>query len=304
MLFFIGIISNLSFSQQGSFETEEVAISKFIDGTLLTPTIDGAVLAIIIADSGPIDRDGNQDFQKSGTLKKLAIALSNDGISTFRYDKRIVKQIRKGNFNSNIKFDDFVSDAKDIISYFKNKKRYQKIVIIGHGQGSLVGMLASKDMADSFISIAGSGKTIDALILEQVELTAPMFTEDTKRIITTLQNGKTTNQYPKALGSMFDLSVQPFMMSWMAHDPIKIIEALKIPVLIINGTNDFQVTSEETQKLKDAAQNAEIKFINNMNHVLFEIENDDQENAKSYNDSSRSISQELVSSIITFIKNK
>ena len=56
---------------------------------------------------------------KNNSLKKLAEGLTNKGIATFRYDKRIVKQILKNKVDPNITFDDFVTDAKSVIDYFK-----------------------------------------------------------------------------------------------------------------------------------------------------------------------------------------
>lgn len=299
---FLVFISFATFAQETSYTSVDIPISKFIDGTLLKPNEGSSALAIIIADSGPIDRDGNQDFQKTNNLKKLAAGLTNSGIATFRYDKRIVKQLRRGNLDPNIKFDNFVNDAIDVIDYFRKQNDYKKIYIIGHSQGSLIGMMAAKEKADGFISIAGAGKSIDAVILEQVELTAPMFTEDTKRIVAVLKDGKTTNEYPQALGSIFDLSVQPFMASWMKYNPIEEIVKLDMPILVINGTKDLQVSVEEANSLNEAAKESELKFIEKMNHVLFIIEGDDQENAKSYNDRAGKVSEELIRAIVTFIK--
>lgn len=290
------------FAQETTYTSNDISISKFIDGTLLKPREGSSILAIIIADSGPIDRDGNQDFQKTNNLKKLAVALTNNGIATFRFDKRIVKQLRRGNIDPNIKFDDFVSDATDVIDYFKKQNLYKKIYVIGHSQGSLIGMMSAKGKADGFISLAGASKTIDAVILEQVELTAPMFTEETKQIVAVLKEGKTTKTYPKALSSIFDISVQPFMASWMKYDPIKEIEKLNMPTLIVNGTKDLQVSTEEGSALKNAAQNSELKLIEKMNHVLFIIEGDEQENSKSYNNYAGKVSEELIDTIVKFIK--
>ncbi len=300
--FFLICTSAACLSQDVIFTSVDIPVTKFIDGTLLTPNNGSSSLAIIISDSGPIDRDGNQDFQKTNNLKKLAIALANNGIATFRYDKRIVKQIRRGNVDPNIKFEDFVQDAVEVIDYFKKQNKFKKIFIVGHSQGSLIGMMAAKDKADGFISLAGAGKGIDAVILEQVELTAPMFTEEATRIINVLKDGKTTTKYPQALASIFDISVQPFMASWMQYNPIEEIKKLEIPVLVISGTKDLQVNLEEARQLSDAVKNSELKLIDKMNHVLFIIEGDDQENAKSYNESFRSISRELFENIVTFIE--
>ena len=296
---FVNLYAN---AQEISYTATEIPISKFIDGTLLTPKDDGTTLAIIIAGSGPTDRDGNQNFLKTNNLKKLASALSDSGIATFRYDKRIVKQIRKGDVDPNIKFDDFVSDAVDVITYFKKQNTYKKIYIIGHSQGSLIGLLAAKDNADGFISLAGAGQSIDNVIIEQVTKTAPMFTEDTKRVFGILKEGKTTTDYPPALASIFDASVQKFIANWMSYNPVAEIKKLDMPILIINGTKDLQVSVEEAKLLNDAATNSELKLIDKMNHVLFIIEGDDQENAKSYNDHAGKVSKELIDDIITFVK--
>lgn len=303
LILIIVLISNLSFSQEKIFSSEELSITKWIDGTLLIPNeTEKPVLAIIIAGSGPTNRDGNQNFLKNNSLKKLAVNLTKNGIATFRYDKRIVKQIRQGNVDKNMMFDDFVTDATAVVSYFKEKETYSKIYVIGHSQGSLVGMLAAKDKADGFVSLAGAGNNIGDVLIEQVTKTAPMFSEDTKRIVNSLKDGKTTTDYPVALGSLFGPDLQPFMMNWMKYNPTEIIATLKMPILIINGSKDLQVSEGEAELLKAANSNSELKIIENMNHILFEIEGDDLENSKSYNESFRSISTPLITSIIDFIQ--
>ena len=297
------LINVTVFAQDNLFMAEEIAVNEWIDGTLLTPEDNSkAILAIIIAGSGPTNRDGNQNFLKSNSLKKLAEGLSNKGIATFRYDKRIVKQIRKGKVDKNMMFDDFVTDAASVIDYFKEKKRYTKIYIIGHSQGSLVGMLAAKDKADGFISLAGAGQSIDAVILEQIEKTAAMYTEDSRKTFAILKQNKTTSDYPPALASIFDITIQPFMSNWMQHDPQKIMKELNMPILLINGTKDLQVSVAEANLLKEASSNAELLIIENMNHILFTIEGGDLENSKSYNEAFRKINPSVIEGIIAFIK--
>ncbi len=296
------LISSLSFCQEKTFNEEDVSISKWIDGTLLSPNnVEKPSLAIIIAGSGPTNRNGNQNFLKSNSLKKLAEGLTNNGIATYRYDKRIVKQIRKGNVDKDIKFDDFVSDAIDVIDYFKSQESYDKIYIIGHSQGSLVGMLSAKDKADGFISLAGAGQNIGDVLVEQVTKMAPKLGEDTQRVVAILKDGKTTTDYPEALASLFGPDLQPFMMNWMKYNPTETIKTLEMPILLINGTKDLQVSENEAKLLKEANKKATLKIIENMNHVLFEIKGDNLENSKSYNESFRSISPQLISSITDFI---
>lgn len=294
--------STMAFSQDQNYSETELKINRWIDGSLIVPTEGADQIAILIGGSGPTDRNGNQNFAKTNNLKKLAIQLSENGIASFRYDKRIVKQIKTSSVDPNIKFDDFVSDAIDVVNYFAKDQRFKNLYVIGHSQGSLIGMLAAENHVDGFISISGAGQSIDAVIIEQVAQTAPMFNDDTKRVFDILRSGKTTTDYPPALASVFDSSLQEFMMSWMKYNPADIIHDLDIPVLIINGTKDLQVKKEEAELLHKANDKSDYKLIENMNHVLFIIEGDAQENAKSYNNPSGKISEEMVSAIVDFIK--
>ncbi|MCC1484515.1 alpha/beta hydrolase [Winogradskyella immobilis] len=290
-------------AQSPAYTESEIQINPLIDGTLLIPNSkEKPELVIIIAGSGPTDRNGNQNFLKNNNLKKLATALTDKGIATFRYDKRIVKQIRRGNVDLSITFNDFVTDAKSVISYFKATEQYSKIYVAGHSQGSLVGLLASENNTDGFISISGAGQNFGDVIVEQINNTARQFIDDTERVIKTLKAGKTTTDYPAQLGAIFNIETQPFIISWLKYNPTEIISTLEIPILIINGTKDLQVSENEAKLLANANTSATLKLIENMNHVLFIIEGDDLENSKSYNEAFRKISSELIDSIVTFIE--
>jgi len=200
-------------------------------------------------------------------------------------------------------FDDFITDAISVIDYFKSKNVYNKIYIIGHGQGSLVGIVAANNRSiDGFISLAGAGKSIDNVILDQIELTAAIYSEDAKRVFNKLKQGKITSNYPEGLASIFSEDLQPFMSNWMQYNPKDEINLLQIPTLIINGTKDLQVSVEEATLLSDASQNSSIKIIDKMNHILVPIEGDDLVNSKSYNESYRKLSPEVVEFILAFIE--
>lgn len=295
--------SSIIFAQDSTYTKQEISVNKHIDGTLLTPNnITKPNLAIIIAGSGPTDRDGNQNFLKNNSLKKLAVNLTKKNIATYRYDKRIVKQLKSKNIDKDIMFDDFVTDAKSIIDYFKNSQNFNKIYVIGHSQGSLVGMLAAKDRADGYISLAGAGQSIDQVIIEQINKTAPNFTKDTERVFKTLREGKTTTDYPIALSSIFNIEIQKFMINWMQYNPTEVIKSLKMPVLVVNGTKDLQVSENEAKLLQEANEKAILKIIQNMNHVLVTINGDDLENSKSYAETQRPIAEGLIEAITDFIK--
>ena len=297
---FLFYMLGLNFVTAQIFTETELSINQHIEGTLLTPTdTESSPLIIFIGGSGPTDRDGNQSFMKNDMLKKLAVNLSNNGISTFRYDKRIVKQIRTNTIDKNISFDDFITDAKSVIDYFA--PNYKTIVIAGHSQGSLVGLLALDQNVSGFISLAGAGKTIDQILIEQISKTAPMFLNESKRVIAVLKAGKTTSDYPVALSSIFNLEVQAFMANWMQYDPVEEIRKQSVRSLIINGDKDLQVGIPEAELLYSAATKGELVVVKKMNHILVKIEGDDLENMKSYNQSEIELAEEVTDSILAFV---
>ena len=283
------------------FTSEEIKVNTNVEGTLLLPNTQkekSIPLVILIAGSGPTDRDGNQSFMKNDALKKFAEALSQKGIATFRYDKRIVKQIRNQNIDKNISFYDFVIDARSVIGFFKSK--FETIIVAGHSQGSLVGLLALDAGASGFISLAGAGKPIDEILEEQIAKTAAVFSKSTERVLNVLRSGETTSEYPPELASIFNLELQAFLISWMQYNPAKIIANTPLPILIINGDKDLQVDVKEAQLLNSAAQNSKLIIIEHMNHVLVKIDGDDLENAKSYNNPNLKINEELINAIQEF----
>ena len=299
---FISTCSMMLFGQGSTGLSKSITVNPFVDGTLLIPSEDEVTpLVIIIPDTGPTDRDGSQNFQKSNSLKKLAESLERYNIASFRYDKRILKQIKKGFVDPNISFDDLVSDAIDVVKYFKGSDKFSRIYIVGHGQGSLVGMLAAKNNVDGFISLAGSAKTIDRVIIEQVAQMDTALVNDTELAFAEMREGRLTKNYPGALETIFSSDTQPFIMSWMTYDPLKVIGELSIPSLIISGTKDLQVTIEESRSLNEKATNGTLRLIENMNHVLFIIEGDELENSKSYNESFRPIAEDIGKYISEFI---
>lgn len=299
-LFYFGVVA----SQNKKFNAEDLSITPLIDGTLIVPeTTEKLPLAIIIGGSGPTDRNGNQQMMENNSLRFLAEGLSNNNIASFRYDKRIVKQMKKRTIDEkNTNFADFIGDAEAVLGYFKNDKRFSKIYILGHSQGSLIGMVAAQKGADGFVSIAGAGQEIDDVIVDQLAKQAPGLVDNARTSFDDLRANGVANNYSPGLASIFRKEIQPFIFSWMQYDPKVEITKLKIPVLILNGDKDLQVQVSEAELLKSAKPDAEYKIIPKMNHVLKEIDGNDLENSKSYNIYNLPVMPELVNTITDFIK--
>ena len=298
------------FAQEKEYNTANVTVNRFVQGTLVTPYSDEDVpLVIFIMDAGEINRDGNDRMSRNDAFRKLSIALAKKGIATFRYDKRLLKIDILGIKPNEIRIEDFVEDAESVISYFQKKAGYTKIFVTGHGQGSLIGMLAinnieneyGSDKVEGFISLAGSAQSIDRILVQQLEKQSPGLDENAARAFAELKiKGQTVN-YDPVLEPVFGLNVQPFMKSWIQYTPSELIAEINLPVLILQGDKDIQVEESEAKQLKEAAPQAELVIIKNMNHVLREIKGGRLENHKSYNEYWLPIIPEVIDAISNFV---
>ncbi len=288
-------------AQEKEYNTASIKINKYVEGTLITPYSNTEVpLIILIMDAGAINRDGNDRMSQNNAFKKLAIVLAKQGIATFSYDKRLFKMDALGIKETDITIDHFVTDAVATIQYFKRNKNYTNIIIAGHGQGALVGMLAAKENADAFISIAGNGQAIDQIIIGQLQKQAPGLDRSAYVAFQELKEKGSTTNYDPALASIFRYSLQGFMRSWIKYTPTKEIASLKIPILIIHGDQDIQVAVSEAKRLKNAAPNSTYVIIPYMNHILTKIKGSRLENQKSYNETWRTIMPEISTTIANF----
>lgn len=298
------LVATSVFAQDRKFTTEEISVNSLLNGTLYQPDnlSKKTKLVIIIAGSGIPDRDGNMPNMATNSYKYLAESLAKNGNAVYAFDKRTIAQIKAGNIKEEEgTFEDFITDVKDIITYFKAKKQYSKIVLAGHSEGSLVGMIAAKDNADAYISLAGMGRPFDEILVEQIGKQAPFLKEETLKNFEMLKKGESFELKTPALSAIFRKSVQPYLISILKYNPVTEIQKLHMPILIINGTKDIQVPDSDAKLLHEANPKSEIAIIENMNHIFKEIKGDTSENQESYNKPDLPIMPELSQKINSFL---
>ncbi len=303
LLLFMLIVAAMKISAQEKFSVTEVSVNPILNGSLYIPEKDGKKLVIIIAGSGPTDRNGNQIGVKNNSLKFLAEGLAKQNISVFTFDKRIIAEMKKGNFSEGeLTLDSMIVDVERIVSHFEKTKKFKKIILAGHSEGSLIGINAAKNSVDGFVSIAGAGRTLDEILVEQIGNRMPALKAETAKNLELLKQGKPIEKVNPILASLFRPSVQNYVASLLQHDPRQEIQQLKIPILIVNGTKDMQILETDAQLLHQAVPKSELLIIENMNHVLKEIKNGEEENMASYSDGDLPVMPKLIESIANFVK--
>lgn len=281
----------------GQIKSEEITIKNDaieLPGTL-TFSEENIPLIIWVHGSGVVDRNGNQP----NYIKQFRDAVNKENISFFSFDKRTANKNNSG-YLLDTKFTDLALDIDVIVNHFKKDKRFTKITLIGHSQGSLIAMLASKNI-DKYISLAGAGETIDKTIVKQIGKNNPTLGEAAQQQFDTLKaKGKIETINPFLI-SIFAKQNQEFLYEWMQINPTEEIKKITIPTLIINGDKDLQVKIEDAENLKNAKPNAELVIIKNMNHVLKNIEKE-EDNLASYYSANFPLSEKLITTIVEFVK--
>ena len=275
-------------------------------GTLLLPRSDTPVpVVLIIAGSGPTDRDGNNpEGGRNDSMKRLALILAKNNIASVRYDKRGVAASKPTTPDErNLSIESYVADAQAWGQKLKTDRRLGQLILLGHSEGALVASLAAeKAGAAAVISVAGTGRPVDIVLREQLQdRLPPPLMQRANLLIDEIKAGKTDNDVPAELEVVFRPSVQPYLISLFRQDPAAAFGNLQVPALIIQGTHDIQVGVGDAQLLKDAKPDAHLALIEGMNHVLRIVPKDMDRQLASYKNPKLPLATEISSQILRFI---
>lgn len=306
------LASNLLFSEKGivSLEDEFYFHEDTVRGTLVVPfekidfdKIQNAPLVIIIPGSGPTDRNGNSQLSpgKANMFLHFADSLAKKGISSFRYDKI---GVGKSTFNlgeDKFRFDDNSGVVIEIVKQLKAKYKFKNIYILGHSEGSLIGMLSCQEInVKGYISLAGPAQNACEILKDQMKANLTGTIQEEALInLDSLGKGFKVKKFNIMLASLMRASIQPYIISWFKYTPTEELAKLNCPVLIIQGGRDLQVPKEEGDKL--ASIKGDYLFYANMNHVGKDVGESREENLAAYSDPDFPFSENFIDDLANWI---
>lgn len=275
-------------------------------GSLLLPQSAKPVpVVLIIAGSGPTDRNGNSaDGARNDSLKRLAWVLARHNIASVRYDKRgVAASLKATPDERDLTLDAYVADAVAWGKLLKADPRFGPLVVLGHSEGALIAALAAPELNPAgVISLSGSARPVDQVIRQQLaDHMPPALLLRSHQILDRLKAGQVDADVPGPLQSIFRPSVQPYLISLFRADPAAAFARLTMPALIVQGTTDLQVGVADAEKLKQAKPDAELAVIPGMNHVMRIVPNDVKQQLNSYNDPQLPLADALGRRLVGFI---
>jgi pimeloyl-ACP methyl ester carboxylesterase len=298
-------------STSGSFAAmrKTIVSQNGLEGTFLHPngpTPSPAVL--IIAGSGPTDRDGNNPMGvRAASYRMLADALAAAGIGSLRYDKRgIAHSAARMQSEEHLRIGMFVDDAAMWATWLGRQEGIHSVILVGHSEGALVASLvAKKTPVAGVVLLAAPGRKFGDIIRTQIA-DMPMPNDaraEANRIVSHLEAGTTVETIHPGLYSMFRPSVQPFLISVLKVNPAAQIQKLSpsLPVLLVRGGRDLQINQEDFLALARARPDAEKLVLPNMNHALKDVGEGREANFRAYKDPRLPLAAGLAEGVATFV---
>lgn len=270
-------------------------------GTFSVPPGKGPFPAVVlVAGSGPQDRDENVLNHKLFLV--LADHLNRQGIAVLRYDKRGVG--KSGGDYKGATSIDFASDAEAAVRFLRTRAEVdpRHIGIVGHSEGGLIApLVAAKDPGVAFVVLlAGPGVRGELLMVEQLARNAKdggltdaqiaqqrafhhalfgaiastpdlaLARENASQVVAAATRNGTlpAGMSPAAIASF----TTPWFHTFLRHEPGPALQAMRQPVLALNGALDFQVPAAmDLDAIRTALKDnphAAVREIPRLNHLF------------------------------------
>lgn len=242
-----------------------------LSGTLLLPIwseIEKVPGVVLVAGSGPTDRDGNNALvpERIDLLKQIAQLLAEAGIASLRYDKRGIgastsrPSATVAELERFFAWDNFVGDVAaahaELVKHDEIKA--YATALLGHSEGGLLVLAAAptikRNPPYAMVLVATPGRKLADILRAQIGRGAPNLVAPADRAIAAIEaTGHVPADLPRELSAIFPPYAGPFLQRLLAFDPAQALAASRLPCLLLQGAADRQIVPmEDVQPLIDA----------------------------------------------------
>jgi dipeptidyl aminopeptidase/acylaminoacyl peptidase len=207
---------------------------------------------ITISGSGPQDRDESLTGMRGyRPFRELAEQLATRGIAVLRYDDRGFGA--STGVYATATSADFANDTRAVISFLRNRPEIdpERIFLVGHSEGGMIApMVAAEDAKlRGIVLLAAPAHTGSRILAYQTRHSVDLQTQKTQ-----VERDSLYRIGLQTLDSM--AAQQPWLQYFRSYDPLPVVRKVRVPVLIVHGATDRQVTAEQASLLADALRAA------------------------------------------------
>jgi uncharacterized protein len=239
-----------AYSKAGSFTERQVTVGADewkLPGTLTLPTGAGPFPAVVLVHgSGPNNRD--EAIGGTRVFRDLAEGLASRGVAVLRYEKRTMQyRAKTAAIRELTVHQETGEDAVRAVALAREQKEIdpKRVYLLGHSLGGYVApRIAEEDgQLAGLILLAANARPLEDLILDQTEyLKVPE--KDMEGIRAAVKRVKTLEPGDADAPPLLGMPV-PYLLDLKGYDPVALAKRVNIPMLILQGDRDFQVTAKD-----------------------------------------------------------
>ncbi len=207
---------------------------------------------------------------------------------------------------ANTSIDDFIADAIAGTRKLVGDRRFSSVILIGHSEGAQLVLQAVNRGAPAagIVMLSGMGRPIMVVLREQLSKQLPpdelvKWDSASARYL----RGEDAGDVHTGLKPLLQPGNRKYMQTWAKYDPTAEITRVKVPVLIVQGGRDVQISEDDARALKAAQPAAKLVVIPVANHVFRAAPSADRmAQLRLYTDPTIPIVPELTPTIVAWIK--
>ncbi|BBJ27248.1 esterase EstD [Athalassotoga saccharophila] len=264
------------------FEIKKIEIGNEykVPAELTIPNGKGPFPAVIlIAGSGP--EDMNESIGPNRPFEDIAYGLSSNGIVVLRFDKSTyvyAKEFESGQIKTDLE-NEYFKDALDGIEFLKSQSYVKNVFILGHSEGGYLDPAIAKmsDKASGIILLAAPARNLEDVMIDQFDY-----------LISITKDSTETQQMKVMISQLEEIKAHKLKDSTIvmgapasyyyevdSYNPIDILKTLKMPVLVMQGGKDYQVTKKDYDIFKEnfgSDDNFTFKWFEDLDHIFMKWE--------------------------------
>jgi len=251
-----------------------------LPGTISIPNGEGPFPSVVLVQgSGANDRD--ETIGPNKPLKDIAWGLASKNVIVLRYDKRtnIYPEETAGDKNLTVK-EEVVDDAIEAVKLLQTYEQVNQnqIYVLGHSLGAMMApqIATYEENVSGIIMLAAPARGLEDLIYNQTLYLSELdgIVDENESIV--INTTKEALEKIKSLNiSENEQVITVYRKYWEYlnnYDQVQTADNLKIPILLLQGKRDYQVTYEEDYAIWNLTfsdnNNVLLKTYNQLNHIF------------------------------------
>lgn len=297
-----------------SYEEIQLILGEYeLEGILTLPkNKKNPECVVLVQGSGSSDMDETVGSAANKPFRDIAHTLSENGIATIRFNKRFFQDPSLAGENITIE-QEVLEDVNAALDFARNTGYVnpKKIFVLGHSMGGMLVPKIAKDnpFVAGIVIMAGTPRTLADVMYDQniaslsADTTMSQKDKDSMALYVAQQRDNANSATADGTQKPFGID-DSYFYSLNNACSVEILQSTDIPMFIIQGSDDFQISAQKDfalykELLKDKT-NVKFRLYDGLNHLF--MKSGGKKDLTEYN-TKANVDATVLSDIVDFITN-